>query len=138
MTLRNDDAQTARVSAAAAVLEAIEAELAALADDGAPAATLHNLRDRLGALDDLPAPARQPFRDRRQAVLDRLKSLEGASARHALRDTLAALAQADADLSVAEISVALDVPPGTVKTRLMHARRKLRARLEGDPHEQDR
>ncbi|MBL8261640.1 MAG: RNA polymerase sigma factor [Xanthomonadaceae bacterium] len=42
------------------------------------------------------------------------------------------------DLSVAEISIALDVPPGTVKTRLMHARRKIRARLEGDPHEQDR
>lgn len=33
------------------------------------------------------------------------------------------------DMSVAEIAVALDVPPGTVKTRLMHARRKLR--LEG-------
>jgi RNA polymerase sigma factor (sigma-70 family) len=42
------------------------------------------------------------------------------------------------DLSVAEISIALDVPPGTVKTRLMHARRKLRARLEGDSDEQDR
>jgi RNA polymerase sigma factor (sigma-70 family) len=42
------------------------------------------------------------------------------------------------DLSVAEISIALDVPPGTVKTRLMHARRKIRARLEGDPNEQDR
>jgi RNA polymerase sigma factor (sigma-70 family) len=42
------------------------------------------------------------------------------------------------DLSVAEISIALDVPPGTVKTRLMHARRKLRARLEGDSNEQDR
>ena len=35
------------------------------------------------------------------------------------------------NLSVAEIAVALDVPPGTVKTRLMHARRKVRARLEG-------
>lgn len=42
------------------------------------------------------------------------------------------------DLSVAEISIALDVPPGTVKTRLMHARRKIRARLEGDSNEQDR
>ena len=42
------------------------------------------------------------------------------------------------DLGVAEISIALDVPPGTVKTRLMHARRKIRARLEGEPHEQDR
>lgn len=31
----------------------------------------------------------------------------------------------------AEIAVALDVPPGTVKTRLMHARRKVREQLEG-------
>jgi RNA polymerase sigma factor (sigma-70 family) len=36
------------------------------------------------------------------------------------------------DLSIAEVAVALDVPAGTVKTRLMHARRKLRAALEGD------
>lgn len=40
------------------------------------------------------------------------------------------------DLSVAEIAIALDVPPGTVKTRLMHARRKVRALLEGCSHEQ--
>ena len=36
--------------------------------------------------------------------------------------------------SVAEVSVALSVPAGTVKTRLMAARRKLRAVLEGDTH----
>lgn len=36
------------------------------------------------------------------------------------------------DLSVAEIAVATDVPPGTVKTRLLHARRKVRALLEGE------
>ena len=36
------------------------------------------------------------------------------------------------DLSVADISTALDVPAGTVKTRLMHARLKLRSALEGD------
>ena len=36
------------------------------------------------------------------------------------------------DMSVAEVAVALDVPAGTVKTRLMHARRKLRAALEGE------
>lgn len=42
------------------------------------------------------------------------------------------------NLSVAEIAVALDVPPGTVKTRLMHARRKIRARIEGESDEQDR
>jgi RNA polymerase sigma-70 factor (ECF subfamily) len=40
------------------------------------------------------------------------------------------------DLSVAEIAVALDVPPGTVKTRLMHARRKVRDILEGEANEQ--
>ncbi|MGA0840004.1 MAG: DUF349 domain-containing protein [Pseudomonadales bacterium] len=124
-----DDAQTARVSAAAAVLETIEAELAALADDGVPAATLHNLRDRLGALDDLPAPARQPFRDRRQAVLDRLKSLEGASARHALRDTLAALAQADADLSVAEMAARSGAPAPEISDRRFATRRG----RHGDP-----
>lgn len=39
-------------------------------------------------------------------------------------------------LRVAEISVALDVPVGTVKTRLMHARNKLRARLQGEDNEQ--
>ena len=36
------------------------------------------------------------------------------------------------DMSIAEVAVALDVPAGTVKTRLMHARRKLRATLEGE------
>jgi RNA polymerase sigma-70 factor (ECF subfamily) len=35
------------------------------------------------------------------------------------------------DMSVAQVAVALDVPAGTVKTRLMHARRKLRDTLEG-------
>lgn len=36
------------------------------------------------------------------------------------------------EMRVAEVAVALDVPAGTVKTRLMHARRKLRAALSGD------
>ncbi|QYU68882.1 sigma-70 family RNA polymerase sigma factor [Leptolyngbya sp. 15MV] len=35
------------------------------------------------------------------------------------------------EMSVAEVAVALDVPAGTVKTRLMHGRRKLREALEG-------
>lgn len=35
------------------------------------------------------------------------------------------------DMSVAEVAMALNVPAGTIKTRLMHARRKLRAHLEG-------
>lgn len=37
-------------------------------------------------------------------------------------------------LSVAEIAIATDVAPGTVKTRLMHARNKVRAQLEGASH----
>jgi DNA-directed RNA polymerase specialized sigma24 family protein len=36
------------------------------------------------------------------------------------------------DMSVAEVAVALDVPAGTVKTRLMNARAKLRAAFEGE------
>ena len=39
------------------------------------------------------------------------------------------------DLGVAEVATALDVPVGTVKTRLMHARTKLRALL-GDENGQ--
>jgi RNA polymerase sigma factor (sigma-70 family) len=35
--------------------------------------------------------------------------------------------------TVAEIAVSLSLPAGTVKTRLMHARRKVRALLEGEP-----
>ena len=35
-------------------------------------------------------------------------------------------------LSVAEVAQALDIPPGTVKTRLMHARTRLRALLEDE------
>lgn len=38
------------------------------------------------------------------------------------------------EMSVAEVAVALEIPVGTVKTRLMHARKKLRAALEGDDH----
>ncbi|MEO8670310.1 MAG: RNA polymerase sigma factor [Tahibacter sp.] len=36
------------------------------------------------------------------------------------------------EFSVAEIAIATDVPPGTVKTRLLHARRKVRAILNGE------
>ena len=35
------------------------------------------------------------------------------------------------DLSIAEVAVALAIPAGTVKTRLMHARNQLRHLLEG-------
>ncbi|MEO8276572.1 MAG: sigma-70 family RNA polymerase sigma factor [Thermoanaerobaculia bacterium] len=38
------------------------------------------------------------------------------------------------DLSVAEVAAATGVPVGTVKTRLMHARTKLRSTLKGESH----
>ena len=41
------------------------------------------------------------------------------------------------DLSVAEIAVALDMPSGTVKTRLMHAREKMRRALNLKETEHD-
>lgn len=57
--------------------------------------------------------------------------------RRALRDLPAAQQAAVAlfyleEMSVAEVAVALDVPAGTVKTRLMHARSKLRNAIMGD------
>lgn len=38
------------------------------------------------------------------------------------------------EMSVAEVAVALDIPVGTVKTRLLHARRRLRTFLEEKEH----
>jgi RNA polymerase sigma-70 factor (ECF subfamily) len=62
---------------------------------------------------------------------------EGERLGHALRTLPPAQQAAVAlfyleDMSVAEVAVALDVPAGTVKTRLMHARQRLRSVLEGD------
>jgi RNA polymerase sigma-70 factor (ECF subfamily) len=60
---------------------------------------------------------------------------------HAVRQAIKALPPAHAaaislfyleDMSVAEVAIALDVPPGTIKTRLMHARTKLNKALKGD------
>lgn len=39
------------------------------------------------------------------------------------------------DMSVAEVAIALDVPVGTIKTRLMHAREKLKDLLKGESDE---
>lgn len=39
------------------------------------------------------------------------------------------------EMSIGEIAAILEVPPGTVKTRLLHARRNLRRQLQGDDDE---
>ena len=66
---------------------------------------------------------------------------EAVEAAHVLAPALAALPPGQRavlalyyleGLRVAEAAVALDIPPGTVKTRLMHARENLRAYLEGN------
>lgn len=40
------------------------------------------------------------------------------------------------EMTVTEVATALDVPVGTIKTRLMHARDKLRVLLKGDKYDQ--
>ena len=64
-------------------------------------------------------------------------NIESERLRMAIRDLPAEQRSAIAlfhfeELSIAEVAVALNVPAGTVKTRLMHARRKLRTVLEGE------
>ena len=73
----------------------------------------------------VPESASGEFAAELSIVMDAISSLPGP------QRTALALFYIE-ELSVAEISVATDVPPGTVKTRLMHARRKVRALLEGE------
>ena len=68
-----------------------------------------------------------------------MATVDGAQVRAALAalpaDQRAALALFHFEqMSVAEVAVALDAPVGTIKTRLMHARRKLKILLEGETH----
>jgi RNA polymerase sigma-70 factor (ECF subfamily) len=82
---------------------------------------------RAAAAEPEPAPGQTDFEGR-----DDARRLHGA-----IRDLPPAQRAAVAlfhfeGLGIAEIAVALDVPAGTIKTRLMHARRALRAVLEGD------
>ena len=88
---------------------------------------------------------RRHYRDRdRNAVLDVSAGATSsrAEARLALDDAFAALTHEHRTaavlfygegLTLAEIATATGVPVGTAKSRLFHARRQLRAHLEGEP-----
>ena len=80
------------------------------------------------------------YAEEMRGVVEGAEAIEMKSEARALEDAMAGLPPAQRaaialfytqDLSVAEIAAALEVPAGTVKTRLMHARRKLRDALEG-------
>ena len=89
---------------------------------------------------------REPLERDEEELLDVAESPETASGETAaeLASVAAAISKLPApqraalalfyieDLSIAEIAIATDVPPGTVKTRLMHARRKVRELLLGE------
>jgi RNA polymerase sigma factor (sigma-70 family) len=90
---------------------------------------LQGARRTLAALSGEPVAAMRAEDDMEQAaerkpIHDALATL---SAEHRAAVALFYLE----DMSVAEAEVALDIPVGTVKSRLMHARKHLRAALEG-------
>ncbi|MFN3955494.1 MAG: RNA polymerase sigma factor [Pararhodobacter sp.] len=135
-----DDAETARDIAQEAWLT-ISRSLGALRDDHAFLAWALRITTRIAAR-DLGRRIRQ-----REAVQGFGESLaddpvpEGDALRAAIATLPAHQRAALAlfyleEMSVAEVAVALDIPSGTVKTRLMHARNRLRAQLEGQDHGQ--
>lgn len=104
----------------------------------------HHRRDELRAYRALQrAAASHPMDDRMTDHTDRVTDrIAAAAARGQLAASLAALSQGDrdvlllvalADLTHAEIATALDIPYGTVGSRLSRARRQLRAAL--GPHD---
>lgn len=67
------------------------------------------------------------------------REIDCAGVRAALASLLAALRAAlglfyREEMSVAKMAAALQAPEGTVKTRLMHARRQVCDQLRADPH----
>jgi RNA polymerase sigma factor (sigma-70 family) len=135
------EVEMARDAAQAAWVE-IVAGLHRLRDDRAFPAWAYRLVSRRCAKQIRGAVRRRELGSMLEAepeaeVLSPDAPLEGERLRSAIaalpRDQRAAIGLFHLEeMSVAEVAVALDVPAGTVKTRLMHARRKLRAALEGE------
>jgi len=141
------DGETARDAVQAAWLEIVRG-LPGLRDDAAFPAWAFRIVSRRAAR---AIDARRRERDLASAIAaepsdENLSDSDdaGDAERARLQRAIAALPSAQRaaiglfygeDMSVAETAVALDVPVGTVKTRLMHARRALRAALEGESDE---
>lgn len=83
-------------------------------------------RDVAETFDDVASTAASPEQSASAAELHAL--LAGLPAHH--RATLALFYLEG--LTVTEIAAALEIAPGTVKTRLMHARHRMRALLQGE------
>jgi RNA polymerase sigma-70 factor (ECF subfamily) len=85
------------------------------------------LSDALGA--DTAAMTASRDGQSEQADVDRLRGALRALPPH--QQSVVALYYLE-EMSVGEVAVALEIPAGTVKTRLMHARRLLQAAMLGD------
>jgi RNA polymerase sigma factor (sigma-70 family) len=83
------------------------------------------------AADDADAGMQAPHEDAGEFAAEMANVMEAIGKLPALQRAALALFYIE-EMSVAQIAIATDVPPGTVKTRLLHARRKVRALLEGD------
>jgi len=135
------DREVARDAAQAGWLEIVRG-LSRLQDERAFAAWAYRIVSRRCAKHVSEAVRRRAIEEGLSGEPDEFSPGPGVSVDHArLRVAIAGLPpeQRSAialfyleEMSVAEVAVALNVPAGTVKTRLMHARRKLRAALEGE------
>lgn len=77
-------------------------------------------------LEDAPEPATEA-----EMVVERV-AIERAMAKLPGEQRAAIALAYGSGMSIAEIAIAMDAPEGTIKTRLMHARHKLRAALGED------
>lgn len=84
----------------------------------------HHINEAV-SLDEIPAGETAPMAADAYAIRRAIKALPPAQAAAISLFYLE-------DMSVAEVAIALDVPPGTIKTRLMHARSRLNNALKGD------
>lgn len=88
-------------------------------------------KDRKLSEDLAPPPPEQMVEQATDRDIDAIKVTEALKALPPAQQATIALFYLE-DMSVADVAKALDVPIGTVKTRLMAARSNLRKHLEGD------